>query len=82
MATKPAPAEPSAFAQAVSRRVRQYVAGDKITQAQLAEQLGLDVSAVYRRLHNKRGAEFSLSELDRLAPLFHVPASELIPREV
>lgn len=71
MATTP----PSEFAQAVSRRVRMFMAGDKVTGKQLAETLQVDKSTITRKLHGP--GEFSLGELDTIAPLFNVQPAEL-----
>lgn len=71
-------AQPSTFAQDTSRLVRQLAAGDNIKPQQIADASGITLATVYRKL--KGESEFSLTELAKLAPLFNLPAHELIPR--
>lgn len=72
--------KPSPFAQAVSRRVKMLAAGDRITRQQISERIGVDVSGVSMRLNGR--AEFRLSELEDMAPLFRLAdPAEFIPHQ-
>lgn len=73
-------ASPSPYAQAVSRRVRQLMAGDKITRQQISDTIGVGVGQVSRRLNGHD--EFSLTELEALAPLFGLTVLELVTVEL
>lgn len=75
--TTPIPPEPSEFAKAVSDRVRGRMASHRVNRDQIADAIGVNPTAASRRLNNSRGAEFSLSELSKIAPLFSVEPDEL-----
>lgn len=59
----------------LAANVRAEAARRRVSQAQIAQHLGLDRSAVSRRLSGK--TEFSSSELARISDLLEVPVAEL-----
>jgi transcriptional regulator with XRE-family HTH domain len=64
---------------AVVEEVRVQSARKRITQATIAAHLNISASAMSRRMLGE--AEFTVDEVYRMADLFGVPASALLPAE-
>jgi len=58
----------------LAANVRAEAARRRVSQAQIAQHLGIDQSAISRRMAGK--TEFSSSELARISDLLEVPVAE------
>jgi transcriptional regulator with XRE-family HTH domain len=65
------------LAEYVAGEVRAEMARQRVSQRQLAAQLGLSQVQIQRRLAGR--IEFRPSELDRAAELLGVPVTQLLP---
>jgi len=64
---------PAAFAEHVRAEIRAELARQNITRSQLAQQIGLDDQALYRRLQGRQ--PISLEDVEAIAGALGVPVS-------
>lgn len=48
-----------------------------ITQNMLAEELGINLSTMYKKMHNEEGEVFTVKEVNRIAILLSIPREML-----
>ena len=64
---------PAAFAEHVRAEIRAELARQNITRSQLAQRIGLDDQALYRRLQGRK--PISLEDVQAIAEALSVPVS-------